>query len=80
MFVLKIEEEQNQCLSHFIKVFRMWNHGLIVFSKQKDCSELKQSPDDGIVAWLTEITHSIGLLISSTVGLNLKAQLGEYGT
>ena len=36
-----------------------------------------QSSDNGNVAWLAEITHSPGLLISATVGLNLKAQLGE---
>ena len=41
---------------------------------------MKQSPDNGIVAWLTKITHSTGLLISSAVGLNFKEQLGEYGT
>ena len=41
---------------------------------------MKQSPDNGIVAWLTKITHSTGLLISSAVGLNFKEQLGEYGS
>ena len=79
MFVLKIEEEEKIIPLTFYKSFQNVESWLdCIF--QKDCSELKQSPDDGIVAWLTEITHSIGLLISSTVGLNLKAQLGEYGT
>ena len=65
-------------LTTFLEVFKCKIIARLHYPKK--ISELEQSPDDGIVAWLTEITHSIGLLISPPVGLNLKAQLGEYGT